>query len=75
MIIDKTTIIRLQYDPDFYYQVENLNIDMADDGVTLSYHEKRDGNFVRLSYFAMDEKIAKEIAKAILELPSLPEPI
>lgn len=75
MKIDKSTSIRLQYDPDFYYQVENINIDIADEGVTISYHERRNGKFERLSHFALDEKIAKELAKAILELPSLPEPI
>ncbi len=60
-----STIKRIQNDPEFYYTVEDIYLDVGGDGITISYYENDDK---RHRYMCFEKEMATEIAKTILEL-------
>lgn len=64
-----TTQIRLQKDPYFWLTVEDTDIDVGDDGCTVSYWEfQKPGGDKRVKYITIDEDSALALADSIYKL-------
>lgn len=68
MSISVSTQIRIQSDSDYFYTVEDCNIEIGEGGVTLSYWEGVDNNDTRLRYITMGEEEAIALADSIYRL-------
>lgn len=64
-----TTQIRIQKDSDFWLTVEDTNIDVGDDGCTVSYWEfQKPIGSIRANHITMDEDQALALADSIYKL-------
>jgi hypothetical protein len=69
MEVTTSTQIRVQQSPDFWYTVEDTNIEIGFDGCTISYWEFSKGEEVkRVQYITMNKEEAVAIADAIYKL-------
>lgn len=68
MSISVSTQIRIQSDSDYFYTVEDCNIEIGEGGVTLSYWEVVDNNDTRLRYITMGEDEAIALADCLYQL-------
>ena len=67
--MDINTQIRIQDDSDFWYTVEDMNIDVGCDGFTLSYWESlKGGGDKRFNHITMNKDEALAVADAIYKL-------
>lgn len=70
--VEVSTCKRIQTEPEFYYTVEDINIDIGEvgEGCTISYWQQgyEDKNFVRHTYLTISNEEAIAIAEAILAL-------
>lgn len=55
-------------DGEYFYTVEDKNIDIGVDGITISYWHMHEGQRNRAEYLSLDTNSAKAIAKAIQRL-------
>ena len=70
MSIEITTQIRLQDHREYWYTVEDTNLDVGGPGITISYWEtvtKGEGE-KRIQHISLNESEAIAIARAILKL-------
>jgi hypothetical protein len=69
MVIEITNQVRIQQNKDFWYTVEDTNIDVGYDGCTISYWEfdKEKGD-KRIQNISMNEEEALAVADAIYKL-------
>jgi hypothetical protein len=69
MAIEISTQIRIQQHKDFWYTVEDTNIDIGFDGCTISYWEfVKDTGDKRVQHICMEQDEALAIADAIYKL-------
>ena len=69
MAIEITNQVRIQQDKDFWYTVEDTNIDVGCDGCTISYWEFiKDTGDRRFQNISMNEEVALAVADAIYKL-------
>jgi hypothetical protein len=69
MAIEISTQIRIQQHKDFWYTVEDTNIDIGFDGCTISYWEfVKDTSDKRVQHICMEQDEALAIADAIYKL-------
>ena len=69
MTIDITQQVRIQQHKDFWYTVEDTNIDIGFDGCTISYWEfVKDTGDKRVQHICMEQDEALAIADAIYKL-------
>ena len=68
MTIEITNQVRIQEHEDFWYTVEDTNLDVGCDGCTISYWFQNETNEKRDSYICMNEEEAIAIADAIYKL-------
>ena len=61
------TRIAPDIDDEYYYTVEDINIDVGCEGVTIGVYNKVNDTFKQTEYMALDENIAVHIAEAILK--------
>lgn len=67
--MDINTQIRIQDDSDFWYTVEDMNIDVGCDGFTLAYWEyEKNGCEKRVKYITMGKDEALAVADAMHKL-------
>jgi hypothetical protein len=67
--MDINNQIRIQDDPHFWYTVEDMNVDVGCDGLTISYWEHlKEGGEKRFSHIAISEEVALAVADAIYKL-------
>jgi len=66
--MDINTQIRIQDDSDFWYTVEDMNIEVGCEGFTLSYWEPHKEGDKRFKYITMDKDHALAVADAIYKL-------
>ncbi len=69
MEVTTSTQIRIQMHQDYWYTVEDTNIEIGYDGCTISYWEKdseEDGT--RIQYITMEKEEALALADAIYNL-------
>lgn len=63
--MDINTQIRIQNDSDFWYTVEDMNVDVGCDGFTLSYWQFEKGDAKRFNHITMNKDEALAVADAI----------
>ena len=69
MTIEITNQVRIQEHEDFWYTVEDTNIDVGIEGCTISYWEfRKDVGDKRVVHICMNEEEALAIADAIYKL-------
>ena len=69
MSIEITNQIRIQKNPEYWYTVEDIHLDVGCDGCTISYWEfiKPNGD-KRIQHICMDNSEALAVADAIYKL-------
>lgn len=60
--------IRLQYEDEFWFTIENVNVDDGYPGLSISYWENKSGLEVRQSYITMDLALIPNLVEAIQEM-------
>ena len=71
MSIETSTQIRIQSAREWYFSVEDVNIEIGEDGCTISYWDVRTSNDAgdkRSKYITFDKEEALAIADAIYKL-------
>jgi hypothetical protein len=69
MEVTTSTQIRVQKDQDYWYIVEDTNIEISYYGCTISYWEKdSEGDDTRIQYITMEKEEALALASAIYKL-------
>jgi len=69
MTIEITNQVRIQQYEDFWYTVEDTNIDIGFDGCTISYWEfVKDTGDKRVQHICMEKEQALAVADAIYKL-------
>ena len=69
MPVEITQQVRIQQHKDFWYTVEDTNIDIGFDGCTISYWEfVKDTGDKRIQHICMEQNEALAIADAIYKL-------
>ena len=63
---DISNQVRIQPDPEYWYTVEDVYLDVGCDGLTISYWEAKDGK--RRDYVCIEKDSALAIADAIYKL-------
>ena len=63
-----TTQIRIQTETNYWFTVEDVYLDLGEDGLTISYWELRDGKEKRANYICIDESLALTLADTIYTL-------
>ena len=63
-----STQIRIQSDPNYWFTVEDVYLDVSADGLTISYWESDQGKDKRQNYICVGEESALAIADAIYKL-------
>jgi hypothetical protein len=63
-----TTQISIQTETDYWFTVEDVYLDLGEDGLTISYWSLSDGNARRAMYICMDEPEALAVADSIYKL-------
>ena len=67
--MDINTQIRIQDDSEFWYTVEDMNVDVGWDGFTLSYWAfDKSGSQTRFNHITMNKDEALAVADAIYKL-------
>jgi len=67
-LMDINTQIRIQDTPNYWFTVEDMNIDVGCDGFTISYWEPHKEGDKRIEHITMDKDYALRIADAIYKL-------
>ena len=65
---DISNIVRIQPDPDYWYTVEDIYLDVGCDGLTISYWHYEKGKGERINHVCIGEESALAIADAIYKL-------
>ena len=68
MTIEITNQVRIQQHEDFWYTVEDTNLDVGCDGCTISYWEFVDTGHKRVQHICINEEEALAVADAIYKL-------
>ena len=63
-----TTQIRIQTESDYWFTVEDVYLDLGEDGLTISYWELRDGKEKRANYICIDGSLALTLVDSIYQL-------
>ena len=63
-----TTQIRIQSERDYWFTVEDVHLDVGNDGLTISYWELRDGKEERVVHICIDGSLALPIVDSIYKL-------
>jgi len=63
-----TTQIRIQTERDYWFTVEDIYLDLREDGLTISYWDLRDGKEERVKHICIDGSLALPLADAIYKL-------
>ena len=63
-----TTQIRIQTETDYWFTVEDVYLDLGEDGLTISYWELRDGKEKRANYICIDGSLALTLVDSIYQL-------
>ena len=63
-----TNQVRIQPDSEYWFTVEDFNLEVGCEGLTISYWEIRDGEEKRKEYICVETDAALSVADAIYKL-------